>query len=55
MGTHINNSITEVPLLTEEDVGCPSNKTPNSYIRQEVMLLQGHIGQAQITLRTTKP
>lgn len=30
--THIHYGITQVPLLTKEDVGCPGNKAPHRHI-----------------------
>lgn len=50
--THINNSISEVPLLPKEDVGCPGNEATHSHVGQKVMLLQRHVGQTEVSLTT---
>lgn len=52
--TYFDDGVTEVPLLTEEDVGCSGDKASHRHVWQEVMLLQRHVGQAQVTLETRK-
>jgi len=50
--THVHNGVAQVPLLAEQDVGRPGNEAPHCHVGQEVMLLQRHVGQAQVTLAT---
>lgn len=30
--THVNDSVTQMPLLTEENVGCPSDKAAHRHV-----------------------
>ena len=48
--TYIDDRVAEVPLLSEEDVGRPGNEAAHRHVWQQVMLLQRHVGQTQVTL-----
>lgn len=50
--THVDDGVAKVALLPEEDVGGARHEASHRHVGQQVVLLQGHVGQTQVTLHT---
>jgi len=51
---HLHDGVAQVPLLAEQDVGGAGHEAAHRHVGQQVVLLQGHVGQTQVTLATQR-
>lgn len=49
---YLDDGVAEVPLLPEQNVGRPGNEAPDGDVGKQVVLLQSHVRQTQVTLAT---